>query len=92
MLDGLLTPAECGVLLQLAKVRPMSRWHSWLVRDPQAQPPAPSSGFSHSPVWTGLATAPPLWTGSFSSQLRGHGMDILYKEILLEVDMKNKTK
>lgn len=29
VLDGLLTPAECGVLLQLAKVRrPMGRWHS----------------------------------------------------------------
>ena len=29
VLDGLLTPAECGVLLQLAKVRgPVRRWHS----------------------------------------------------------------
>lgn len=29
VLDGLLTPAECGVLLQLAKVRgPVRKWHS----------------------------------------------------------------
>lgn len=34
VLDGLLTPAECGVLLQLAKVRrPVSRWRPRPFRD-----------------------------------------------------------
>ena len=87
VLDGLLTPAECGVLLQLAKVSPVSRW---LVRDLRRSPACPCSALSGSPAGTALAPTSLLWT---SPVLLNMGlMDTLYKGILLEIDGKNKTK
>ena len=81
VLDGLLTPAECGVLLQLAKVRgPVRRWHSatggpsGTAACPLALGLSPPRHPPHSPALSdplvGTAdVASLLWTSSFSSQL-----------------------
>lgn len=87
MLDGLLTPAECGVLLQLAKVRrPTSRWRSWLGRNPQAWLPA--SLLLGCPMFCplilqwGLGLPLPHFRGqvSFSLNLEGMGWTFCTKE------------